>query len=83
MSSVDWRNSKYYEGKVAWFNGTLYRVTKINNNNYELESGGNFYKQWAHVGNASSMREAEDVCRIHSEGKPGDNVETPKDSTDN
>lgn len=83
MASVEWRQSKFYGGKVAWFNGTLYRVTKINDRKYAIDHGGNFYNIWKALGEASSMREAEDMCSIHSEGNTDAKVEAPKDSTDN
>lgn len=67
MADGDWRESKHYGGKIAWFNGFLYRLTNPRRAEYMVEFGGEFFRQWKSVGTASSRIEAEAMCLIHSE----------------
>lgn len=72
MSNIvpDWQYMAYYGGDVAWAGkgdkATLYRLTKIHNRKWLIEHGGNFFRQWTELGEASSKEEAEAMVFIHA-----------------
>ena len=67
MSDGTWRASKYYGGDVAWFNGVLYRIQKVNNMRYNVASGGHFYRQWTPIGETRTKAEAVSMCEVHAQ----------------
>lgn len=65
--ALDWNYLAYYGGNVAWCKGNMYRLTEIHKRKWVIEVGGNFFRQWEDVGEASSKREAEEMIELHAE----------------